>query len=68
MKTIVLHVSISDDMKLKGVTFTYNDTGLQSGKKLLEDISTAILNSSEMEKHSDEINELLSELKIKKIG
>jgi len=68
MKTIVLHISISEEMKLKGVTFTYNDTGLQSGKDLLESISVAILNSVEMDKHQDDVNELLSKLNIKKIG
>lgn len=68
MKTIVLHVSITEEMKLKEVTFTYNDTGLQSGKILLENIALAILKTLEMDKNQDEINDLLSELKIKKIG
>ncbi len=67
MKAIVLHIELTDQLTLKSISFTYNDTGIPSGTHLLGQLSKRILESIELDKNNDEINEMLSELKIKKL-
>ena len=68
MKTIILQITLSDDYKLKNVTITHNDTGIISSKSLLTAISETIIESIELDDNKDDLNEFLSELKIKKIS
>lgn len=67
VKNIVLHVTLTDELKVKSITFNHNDTGLESGKDLLDKLSRALLQSIEMDRNNDDINELLNELKISRI-
>ncbi len=67
MKAIVLHIELTDQLTLKSISFTYNDTGILSGTHLLGQLSNRILESIELDKNNDEINEILSESKIKKL-
>ena len=66
MSIIQLTFELSDDLGLKSITFDYNDTKLPSSSETLGNIAIAILRAIEVNKDDLVIQDLLSELGIKK--
>lgn len=66
MKLISLDIVLSDELGIKGVTISYNDTGLPNDSKLIEIVAFTLLKSLNLNKESVAVQDLLNELGIER--
>lgn len=67
MKAIQLFISLSDDLGIQSITFSYNDTELPSDWKTLNAVANAILKAIKANKDRIIVDELLDDLNIKRL-
>jgi len=65
MKSIQLSLSITEDLTLKGVTISYNDTGLESNSELIKILGAAIVRAIDLNSDECEIQDMLNNNNIK---
>lgn len=65
MKHIILSIELSDELGIKSVTLTHNDTGLKSDSELIKQVAYTILRSYSANKEDVIIQDLLNEVGIK---
>lgn len=66
MKTIQLTFNLSEDLAMKSIIYSYNDTDLPSNSETLGNIAIAMLRSLNLNKDDLIVQDLLIELDIKR--
>lgn len=66
MKLVQLSIGLTDKLGIKQIVFDHNDTGLESNAELLKRIAIALLKGLELNKDDILIQDLLSDLGIRK--
>jgi hypothetical protein len=66
MKTIQLTFNLSEDLAMKSIVYSYNDTDLPSNSETLGNIAIAMLRSLNLNKDDLIVQDLLIELDIKR--
>jgi len=64
MKTIELKLSITEDLTLKQIIVSYNDTGLENDPELLRMIGSTIVRAVDTNREECEIQYMLNKLNI----
>jgi hypothetical protein len=66
MKTITISIGLTDELGIKVVTIDQNDTHLPENSTLIKMVCVGILKSLKASEDSVAVQDLLSELKIKR--